>query len=85
VLVCVDAYKRAGSTKPQALVEALKTTNIASRVMLGGAIAFNEKGQNVHLPSAVVQNLNGKPTVVLPEANASARPVFPMPGWSQRS
>jgi hypothetical protein len=28
--------------------------------------------------------LNGKPTVVLPAANAQAKPVFPMPGWSQR-
>ena len=83
-LVCADAYKRAGSTKPQALVEALKATDIANRVMLGGAIRFNEQGQNVNLPSAAVQNLHGKPTVVLPVSNAEAKPVFPMPGWSQR-
>jgi branched-chain amino acid transport system substrate-binding protein len=84
-LVCADAYKRAGSTKPQALVEALKATNITDRVMLGGAIRFDEKGQNVHLPSAAVQNLHRKPTVVLPAANAEAKPVFPMPGWAQRT
>ncbi|HEX3984948.1 MAG TPA: ABC transporter substrate-binding protein, partial [Acidisoma sp.] len=82
LLVCADAFKRAGSTKPEALVEALKATNIASRVMIGGPITFNEKGQNPPLPSAVVQNLAGKPTVVLPEENAAAKPVFPMPGWS---
>jgi branched-chain amino acid transport system substrate-binding protein len=85
VLVCADAYKRAGSTKPEALVEALKTTNITDRVMVGGAIKFNEKGQNVDLRSAAVQNLKGKPTVVLPAENASASPVFPMPGWDQRA
>ncbi|HUZ72824.1 MAG TPA: ABC transporter substrate-binding protein [Stellaceae bacterium] len=85
LLVCADAYKRAGSTKPQALVEALKATHIDNRVMLGGPITFDAKGQNTHLPSAVVQNLDGRPTVVLPEANAAAKPVFPMPAWSQRT
>ena len=85
LLICCDAYKRAGSTKPEALMDALKSTNIASRVMLGGAITFDAKGQNTILPSAVVQNLDGRPTVVLPEANAQAKPVYPMPGWSQRS
>ncbi len=85
ILICADAYKRAGSTKPEALVEALKATNIKSRIMLGGAITFNEKGQNVNLPSACVQNRNGKPTVVLPAENAELKPVFPVPGWSKRA
>jgi branched-chain amino acid transport system substrate-binding protein len=85
ILVCADAYKRAASTKPEALVESLKATDIKDRVMLGGAITFNEKGQNPNLPSASVQNRNGKPTVVLPAENAELKPVFPVPGWSQRS
>jgi len=84
ILICADAAKRAGSTKPQALVEALKATNITERVMLGGAISFDEHGQNVNLPSAATQNLHGKPMVVLPASNAEAKPVFPIPGWSQR-
>lgn len=83
-LICADAYKRAGSTKPEALVEALKATDIKDRIMIGGPITFNEKGQNVNLPSGVVQNLNGKPTIVLPAENAAAKPVFPVPGWSAR-
>ncbi|HKF70785.1 MAG TPA: ABC transporter substrate-binding protein [Stellaceae bacterium] len=85
VLICADAHKRAGSTKPEALVDALKATNIKDRLMVGGAIRFNEKGQNVDLRSAAVQNLKGKPTVVLPAENAEAKPVFPMPGWDQRA
>lgn len=85
ILVCADAAKRAGSAKPQALVEALRTTDIANRLMIGGAIKFDAKGQNVDLRSAAVQNLAGKPTVVLPAANAAAKPVFPMPGWAQRA
>jgi branched-chain amino acid transport system substrate-binding protein len=85
VLICADAAKRAGSTNPQALVEALKATNIKDRIMLGGPITFDEHGQNVNLPSATTENLNGKPMVVLPVSNANAKPVFPMPGWSERT
>lgn len=84
-LIIGDAYKRAGSAKPQALVEALKATNIKDRIMLGGAITFDAKGQNVNLPSSVLQILHGKPTVVLPAESAEAKPVFPVPGWSQRA
>src|SRR5579883_1347665 len=85
VLICADAAKRAGSTKPEALVAALKATNIMERVMVGGAIKFDAKGQNVDLRSAAVQNLKGRPTVVLPAENAAAPPVFPMPSWDKRA
>ena len=83
-MICADAYKRAGSTNPQALVEALKATNIKDRIMIGGPITFNDKGQNVNLPSGVIQIRSGKPTVVLPAGNAELKPVFPVPGWSKR-
>jgi branched-chain amino acid transport system substrate-binding protein len=84
VLIAADAYKRAGSSQPQALVEALRATDIAKRVMVGGPIRFNEKGQNVDTGMAALQIRGEKPTVVLPEASAEAAPVFPVPGWSQR-
>jgi len=84
VLIAVDAYKRAGSAKPQALVEALRATNITKRVMVGGPIRFNEKGQNVDTGMAALQIRNEKPTVVLPAASAEMAPVFPVPGWSKR-
>jgi branched-chain amino acid transport system substrate-binding protein len=84
ILICADAHKRAGSTDPKALADALRATNITERVMLGGAITFDAKGQNVNLPDATTENLHGRPTVVLPAANAEAKPVFPMPGWSKR-
>ena len=84
-LIIADAYRRAGSAAPQALVEALKATNIKDRIMIGGTIAFDEKGQNVNLPSGAIQIRNGKPTVVLPAENATMPPVFPVPGWSERA
>ena len=40
-------------------------------------------GQNDEIGSACVQNLGGKPTVVLPAASAEHKPVFPMPGWGK--
>ncbi len=53
--------------------------------MIGGPITFNAKGQNPKVDSASVQNLKGAPTVVLPPDAATAAPVFPMPGWQQRT
>jgi branched-chain amino acid transport system substrate-binding protein len=83
-LIAADAYKRAGSTNPQALVEALRTTHLAQRVMIGDPIRFDEKGQNASNRLASLQIRDSKPTVVLPVASAEAKPVFPVPGWSQR-
>jgi branched-chain amino acid transport system substrate-binding protein len=84
VLIAADAYKRAGSTRPQALIEALRATNLSRRVMVGGPIRFNEKGQNTDTGMTALQIRNGKPTVVLPQANAELAPIFPVPGWTQR-
>jgi branched-chain amino acid transport system substrate-binding protein len=84
IQICADAAKRAGSNAPQALVEALKTTKIDKRVMIGGPIHFDEKGQNPEQVSAAIQNRDGKPVVTLPKEAAAMKPIFPMPGWAQR-
>jgi branched-chain amino acid transport system substrate-binding protein len=83
-LVAADAHKRAGSTKPAALVEALRTTDIKNRMMIGEPIRFDAKGQNTGIGHASLQIRDGKPTVVLPAANAVLKPVFPVPGWAER-
>ena len=41
VLICADAYKRAGSAAPQALAEATRATNIKNNASLGDGIAFD--------------------------------------------
>src|SRR6202050_2023982 len=46
LLVAADAYKRAGSTDPKALADAIRTTNITDNVSVGPGIQFNAKGQN---------------------------------------
>ncbi len=84
ILVAADAHKRAGSTAPEALVAALRETDIKEHVMTGGPIRFDAEGQNVDIVSAAVQNRNGGPEVVLPADIATLQPVFPMPGWQTR-
>jgi branched-chain amino acid transport system substrate-binding protein len=77
ILIVADAYKRAKSTNVQALTEAIRQTEIKGRVMIGGPIKFNTKGQVEGNLSACVQNQGQKPVVVLPAAAAEAKPIFP--------
>jgi branched-chain amino acid transport system substrate-binding protein len=81
MMIIGDAVKRAGSADAVALSGALRATDIRERMMLGGPIKFSAEGQNEQIGSACIQNLGGKPTVVLPAASAEHKPVFPMPGW----
>jgi branched-chain amino acid transport system substrate-binding protein len=75
--IVADAYKRASSTDSQALTAAIRRTDIKERMMLGGPIKFNAKGQVEGNLSACVQNQGQKPVVVLPAAAAEAKPIFP--------
>jgi len=83
VMVVADAYRRAKSANPKALAEAIRRTNLDKRMMLGGPIRFNAKGQVEGINSAAIQNLNMRPTVVLPANAAEAKPIFPMPGYGR--
>jgi branched-chain amino acid transport system substrate-binding protein len=85
LLVAASAFKRAGGADPQALLAALRQTSIADHMMIGGPIGFDEKGQNNQIASAGIQNRDRRPTVMLPAAVAEIAPVFPMPGWNQRT
>ncbi|MGH8689341.1 MAG: ABC transporter substrate-binding protein [Burkholderiales bacterium] len=83
IQVAAAAFKRAGSTDPKALADAIRQTDIPvqGRVSLGGPIQFNAKGQVTGNLSAAVQNLKGKPTVTLPAEFAEAKVVFPAPDY----
>jgi len=81
IMVAADAFKRARSTDPKTLADAIRQTNITSKMTLGGPIKFNAKGQVEGIGSACVQNLKGIPTVVLPKSAATAQPVFPQPSY----
>lgn len=85
LMVAGDAFKRARSTDGPTLAEALRQTKITERMMLGGPIAFDAKGQNTQIASACLQNRKLRPTVVLPAASAELAPVFPVPDWASRT
>lgn len=80
MLVAGDAFRRARSTNSEALTEAVRRTEIKERMMIGGAIKFNAKGQVEGNLSACIQNQGQKPLVALPAVSAEAKPVFP---WSE--
>jgi branched-chain amino acid transport system substrate-binding protein len=85
LLVAAAAFKKAGSADGTELMKAIRETNITDHFMIGPAIKFDAKGQNVGIPSAAVQNRDRTPTVTLPAEVATAAPVLPMPGWQNRS
>jgi branched-chain amino acid transport system substrate-binding protein len=85
VMVAADAFKRARSTDGTVLAEALRQTKITERMMLGGPIAFDAKGQNTQIASACIQNRKLRPAVVLPAASAEYAPIFPVPDWNSRT
>jgi branched-chain amino acid transport system substrate-binding protein len=81
ILIAADAFKRAGSSNPKVLADAIRQTDITERMCLGGPIRFNAKGQVEGNLSACVQILDGQPKVVLPAYAAEAKPVFPWPEY----
>jgi branched-chain amino acid transport system substrate-binding protein len=85
IMIAADAFKRARSTDPKALADAIRQTDIAiaNRMSLGGAIKFNPKGQVEGNLSAAIQNLKGKPTVTLPAEFAEAKVIFPSPDYKK--
>jgi branched-chain amino acid transport system substrate-binding protein len=84
LMVAADAYKRAGSTDPKALADAIRTTNITDNVAIGGGIRFDAKGQNDVVHDGVTQNRGGKQVVLAPKAASNAKPEWPMKPYQDR-
>lgn len=85
LMVAADAYKRAGSTDPKALADAIRTTNITENVSPGPGISFNAKGQNDKLKNSAIQNRGGKLVTVAPKNAANAKAEIPMPPYDKRA
>jgi branched-chain amino acid transport system substrate-binding protein len=84
MLIAADAYKRAGSSDPKALADALRTTNITDNVSIGPGITFNAKGQNEHVKDGATQNRGGKSVVLAPKAASNAKVEWPMKPYDKR-
>ncbi|MGC1696844.1 MAG: ABC transporter substrate-binding protein, partial [Pseudolabrys sp.] len=84
LLIAADAYKRAGSSDPKALADAIRTTNITDNVSPGPGIAFDAKGQNSKLKDSAIQNRGGKLVTVAPKNAANAKPDWPLKPYDKR-
>jgi branched-chain amino acid transport system substrate-binding protein len=79
VLVIADALERAKSTKPEDIVTSLRKTYFKQDLMVGLAVNFDERGDNVNADTAMIQIFGGSIKVVLPEKVAEVNYVHPMP------
>jgi branched-chain amino acid transport system substrate-binding protein len=84
LLIAADAFKRAGSTDPKALADAIRATNIKDNVSPGPGIQFNAKGQNDKLKDSAIQNRGGKLVTVAPKDAANAQAQLPMTPYDKR-
>jgi branched-chain amino acid transport system substrate-binding protein len=84
VLVVADAFNRARSTEPEAVVQALRTTDLKTPTLPGGGVKFNEKGQNIKIISNISQIQNGQHRVVWPAEMAAVQMVWPFVPWEKR-
>jgi len=84
LLVAADAYKRAKSTDPKALADAIRSTNITDNASTGPGIQFNAKGQNDKLKNSAIQNRSGKLVTVAPKAVANAEVEWPLKPYDKR-
>jgi len=85
VMVVADILERAGTTDPDKFVEAARKTNIKDVVISGGAIQFDENGDNIGASSAMVQIRDGRPRVIYPKEMAELQPVYPIPKLWERA
>ena len=84
VLVAADAYKRAGSSDPAALADAIRKSDITNNASPGPGILFNEKGQNDKLKGSAIQNRDGKLVTVAPKVAANAKVEWPLLPYDKR-
>jgi branched-chain amino acid transport system substrate-binding protein len=85
LLIAADAYKRAGTTDPKALAQAIAATNITDNVSIGPGIQFNAKGQNDKIIGGGCQNRGGKLLTVAPIAAANAKAEWPLKPYQDRA
>jgi branched-chain amino acid transport system substrate-binding protein len=85
LLIAAYAYKRAGSSDPKALADAIRTTNVTDNVSIGPGIQFDANGQNDKLSCGTIQNRGGKLVTLAPKTAANAKPEWPMAPYANRA
>ena len=85
LLIAADSYKRAASTDPKALADAIRATNITDNVSTGPGIKFDAKGQNDQLRNSAIQNRGGKLVTVAPKGATNAKVEWPAAPYDKRN
>jgi branched-chain amino acid transport system substrate-binding protein len=82
-LVLAHAINRAGSTKPEAIQQALRQTDLKPEQLMMGyhGVKFDSTGQNA-LAATYLMQLQGPSYVrVWPEKSGTAKLIYPFKGW----
>lgn len=80
VLALAQAINNAGSIRPDAIRQGLRTLDIPGdqTIMPWAGIRFDDQGQNTRTAAVVQQLLSGKYRLIYPAAPGAAAPVWPM-------
>lgn len=86
-LALCDAINRAGSTKPEAIRQAIIKTNIPGDELITPwrGIKFDKNGQNELVDAIIIQYQgNAEKFTIYPFNLATREPIYPIPKWSER-
>jgi branched-chain amino acid transport system substrate-binding protein len=82
-LVLADAINRAGSTRPEAIQQALRQTDLRPEQLMMGyhGVKFDSTGQNSLATTYLMQLQGPHYVLVWPERSATATLIYPFKGW----
>ena len=83
LFVLADAINRAGSTKPDAIQQALRQTDLKPEQLMMGyrGVKFDATGQNALAATFLIQLQGTSYVVVWPDKSATAKLMYPFKGW----
>jgi branched-chain amino acid transport system substrate-binding protein len=83
LFVLADAINRAGSTKPDAIQQALQQTDLKPEQLMMGyrGVKFDSTGQNALAATYLIQLQGTSYVVVWPDKAATAKLIYPFKGW----
>ena len=82
-LVLADAINRAGTTRPEAIQQALRQTDLKPEQLMMGyhGVKFDSTGQNTLAATYLMQLQGPHYVLVWPERSASVTLIYPFKGW----
>jgi branched-chain amino acid transport system substrate-binding protein len=83
MFVLADAVNRAGSTRPDAIRQALARTDLKPEQLMMGyrGVKFDSTGQNELAATYLIQLQGASYVAVWPEQSATAKLMYPFKGW----